>query len=184
MLKLLAFVLPLGLDSFAVAAAIGAAQAMTAWQRLRICLVFVIFEGGMPLIGLGLGAALARGLGQVASYVAGAGVIAVGAWTLLRSDEDEEEKAGRLTGSHGLALIGLGVSISLDELAIGVTIGLVHLPLTAVIVAIAVQAFIAAQLGLAIGARIGERWRERAERLAGIALILLGAYLIARQVAG
>ena len=36
MLKLLAFVLPLGLDSFAVAAAIGASQAATVWQRLRV----------------------------------------------------------------------------------------------------------------------------------------------------
>ena len=41
-LKLLAFVLPLGIDSFAVAAAIGAAQATTAWQRLRISLLFVL----------------------------------------------------------------------------------------------------------------------------------------------
>ena len=38
MLKLLAFVLPLGLDSFAVAAAIGAVQETTARQRLRISL--------------------------------------------------------------------------------------------------------------------------------------------------
>jgi hypothetical protein len=30
------------------------------WQRLRISLVFVAFEGGMQLIGLGLGSALAR----------------------------------------------------------------------------------------------------------------------------
>jgi putative Mn2+ efflux pump MntP len=183
-LKLLAFVLPLGLDSFAVAAAIGASQVTTLAQRLRVSLIFVIFEGGMPLIGLVLGAALARGIGQAADYVAGAAVIGIGVWMLLASDGDEEEKASRLTGSHGLALIALGISISLDELAIGVTIGLTHLPLTAVIVAIALQAFVAAQLGLAIGARIGEQWRERAERLAGIALILLGAYLIARQLAG
>jgi putative Mn2+ efflux pump MntP len=70
-LKLLAFVLPLGLDSFAVAAAIGASQVTTVRQRLRISLIFVVFEGGMPLIGLALGAALARGIGQVADYVAG-----------------------------------------------------------------------------------------------------------------
>jgi putative Mn2+ efflux pump MntP len=182
-LKLLAFVLPLGLDSFAVAAAIGASQATTIWQRLRISLIFVLFEGGMPLIGLGVGAVLARGIGQVADYVAGAAVIAIGAWMLLASDEGEEEKASRLTASHGLALIGLGISISLDELAIGVTIGLAHLPITAVIVTIALQAFVAAQLGLAVGARIGERWRERAEQIAGIALILLGAYLIIEQLA-
>ena len=182
MLKLLAFVLPLGLDSFAVAAAIGAMQVTTVWQRLRISLVFVIFEGGMPLIGLGLGTALARGIGQVASYLAGAAVIAIGAWMLLAGDKEEEKKASRLTSSRGLALIGLGISISLDELAIGFTLGLVHLPVIAVIVAIALQAFIAAQLGLAIGARIGERWRERAEQVAGIALILLGTYLVADQL--
>jgi len=182
-LKLLAFVLPLGLDSFAVAAAIGASQVTTIWQRLRISLIFVLFEGGMPLIGLALGAMLARGIGQVADYVAGAAVIAIGAWMLLASDEDEEEKASRLTASHGLALIGLGISISLDELAIGVTIGLAHLPITAVIVTIALQAFVAAQFGLAVGARIGTRWRERAEQIAGIALILLGAYLIIEQLA-
>src|SRR5690349_7622569 len=137
----------------------------------------------MPLIGLGLGAALARGIGQVADYLAGAAVIAIGAWMLLAGEkDDEEERAARIITSRGLALIALGISISLDELAIGFTIGLAHLPVSTVIVAIALQAFIAAQLGLAIGAKIGERWRERAEQVAGIALILLGAYLITEQL--
>jgi manganese efflux pump family protein len=181
-LKLLAFVLPLGLDSFAVAAAIGATRATTMWQRLRISLVFVIFEGGMPLIGLSLGAFLARGIGQVAGYLAGAAVIAIGAWMLLAADKDEDEKASRITTSRGLALIALGISISLDELAIGFSIGLARVPVIAVVVAIALQALLAAQLGLAAGARIGERWRERAEQIAGIALILLGAYLITEQL--
>jgi putative Mn2+ efflux pump MntP len=181
-LKLLAFVLPLGLDSFAVAAAIGAIQKTTAWQRLRISLVFVLFEGGMPLIGLALGSALARGIGHVADYLAAAAVIGVGAWMLLAGDQDEEEKAGRLAGSRGLALVALGISISLDELAIGFSIGLTHLPTAAVIVTIALQALVAAQLGLAVGAKIGQRWRERAEQVAGIALIVLGGYLITEQL--
>ncbi len=183
MLKLLAFVLPLGLDSFAVAAAIGAVQVTSVWQRLRISLVFMIFEGGMPLIGLGLGTALAHGIGQVADYLAGAAVIAIGAWMLLAGGKDEKAETRRLISSRGLALIMLGISISLDELAIGFTIGLVHIPVITVTLAIALQAFLAAQLGLAIGARISERWRERAEQVAGITLILLGAYLIAEQLA-
>jgi len=180
--RLLAFVLPLGLDSFAVAAAIGAVQVTTARQRLRVSLVFVVFEGGMPLIGLGLGSALARGIGPVADYLAAVAVIGVGAWMLLAGDKDEEDRARRLTSLHGLALVALGVSISLDELAIGFSIGLAGVPGAAVIVAIAVQAFLAAQLGLAIGAKIGERWRGRAEQAAGIALILLGAYLLTDQL--
>ena len=182
MLRLLAFVLPLGLDSFAVAAAIGAVQVTTARQRLRISLVFVIFEGGMPLIGLGLGSALARGIGPAADYLAAAAVIGAGAWILLAGDKDEEDRASRLTSSHGLALVALGISISMDELAIGFSIGLAGVPVAVVIVAIALQAFLAAQLGLALGAKIGERWRERAEQVAGIALILLGAYLLTAQL--
>jgi putative Mn2+ efflux pump MntP len=141
----------------------------------------VIFEGGMPLIGVALGSTLARAIGAAAGYLAGAAVIAIGAWMLLAADNDEE-KAGRLVSSRGLALVALGLSISLDELAIGFTVGLARLPVTGVIVAIAVQAFLAAQLGLAIGARLGERWREGAERAAGVALILLGGYLISEQL--
>ncbi len=179
MLKLLAFVLPLGLDSFTVAAAIGAVQPAGWRPRVRVSAVFVIFEGGMPLIGLAAGRALARGIGTVADYVAAAVVIAVGAWMLAG---DDDEGAARIGSLHGLALIALGLSISLDELAIGFTIGLTRLPVTAVIAAIAVEAFVAAQLGLAAGARIGERWRERAGQVAGIALILLGGYLLTEQV--
>ena len=86
MLRFLAFVLPLGLDSFAVAAAIRAMQVAGLWQRLCISLVFVIFEGGMPVVGLALGAAFARAIGPVAGYLAGAAVIAIGAWMLLAAD--------------------------------------------------------------------------------------------------
>ena len=105
MLTLVAFVLPLGLDSFAVAAALGASQVATAWQRLRISLVFVIFEGGMPLIGLALGSALARGIGHIADYLAAAAVIGIGIWMLLADDEDEEDQrdAKPLPGGGDLA---------------------------------------------------------------------------------
>ena len=128
----------------------------------------MIFEGGMPLIGLVAGSVLARGIGRIADYLAAAAVIGIGIWLLLAHNEDEEDKASRVMTSRGLALAGLGISISLDELAIGFGIGLVRLPVGAVIAAIALQAFVAAQLGLALGAKIAERWRERAERVAGI----------------
>src|ERR1700733_13339137 len=113
LLKLLAFVLPLGLDSFAVAAAIGAVRATTAAERLRISLIFVVFEGGMPLIGLGLGGALARGIGSVANSAPAAALIAAGAWLLPAGEADEEQRAGRVLSSTGLALVALGLSISL-----------------------------------------------------------------------
>jgi len=178
--KLLAFVLPLGLDSFAVAAAMGAAG-VAGWRaRLRISAIFVIFEAGMPLIGLAAGSGLARAIGPVADYVAAAAVIAVGVWMLVSSDEGED-KAGRFAGASGPAIVALGLSISADELAIGFSLGLSGLPAVPVIVAIAVQTLIVSQLGLAIGSLVSERFREHAEQVAGVALIALGCYLVVER---
>lgn len=176
MLKLLAFVLPLGLDSFAIAAALGTAS-LPARQRWRISAIFVVFEAGMPLIGLAAGAPLARAIGGAADYLAAAALLAVGAWMLLSSD-DEAGKAGRLLSTKGVAVISLGLAISTDELAIGFSLGLALLPVTAVIAAIAIQALLASQAGLALGHRVGERWREAAGRAAGAALAALAVFLI------
>jgi manganese efflux pump family protein len=178
--KLLAFVLPLGLDSFAVAAAIGAAGAAGWRARIRISVIFVIFEAGMPLIGLAAGGGLARVIGPAADYVAAAAVIALGGWMLIGANDDDEAPA-RLAVASGPAAIALGLSISLDELAIGFSLGLTRLPVAPVIVAIAILALVASQLGLALGKVISERFREHAEQVAGIALIALGGYLIAER---
>ena len=100
---------------------------------------------------------------------------------LADRDDDEIDGARRLVGAGGLAVIALGMSISLDELAIGFSLGLTRLPAVPVISAIGAQALVASQLGLALGGIVGERFRERAGRIAGVALILLGGYLIAEQ---
>ena len=181
-LRLLAFVLPLGLDTFAVSAALGATGDLTARDRLRVSVLFVVFEGGMPLIGVAVGAPLARRIGPVADYLAVAALIGLGVWMLLAGGDGEERRAARLKMTHGVAIIALGVSISLDELAIGFSLGLVRLPIVAIIVAIAVQTLIAVQVGLYLGARIGERIRSGAERLAGVALVGLGGYVLAAHL--
>lgn len=182
MFRLLAFVLPLGVDSFAVAAALGAAGLAGAAERLRVSAIFVVFEAGMPLIGLAAGNGLARAIGGVADYVAAAAVIGLGIFMLVhRDDEREDETAGRLRATRGFAAIALGLSISLDELAIGFSLGLVRLPVVPVIIAIAIVALTASQLGLALGNRITELFRERAEQLAAVVLIILGAYLVAER---
>jgi putative Mn2+ efflux pump MntP len=182
MLRLLAFVLPLGVDSFAVAAALGAAGLTSAAERLRVSAIFVAFEAGMPLIGVAAGGGLARLIGSVADYVAAAAVAGLGIFMLVHDTGSAGgEKGTRLSSTHGLAILALGISISLDEFAIGFSLGLVRLPVIPVIIAIGIVALIASQLGLALGSRVSELFRERAEKLAGVALILLGAYLIAER---
>ena len=180
---MLAFVLPLGLDAFAVAAALGARRPDRG-RRWRLSGLFVLCEAGMPLIGLALGAPIARLIGSAADYVAAAALVGVGLWLLLSREENEAGLADRLLSATGWAALVLGLAISLDELAIGFTLGLVGLPVGLVILAIAVQTIVVTQLGLGLGARIGEAWRERAEQLAGLLLIVLGAVVAVSAFTG
>jgi putative Mn2+ efflux pump MntP len=50
------------------------------------------------------------------------------------------------------------------------------------VIAIAAQAFIATQIGVRIGTRVGEGTRETTEKLAGLALIGLGTILLVAQL--
>jgi putative Mn2+ efflux pump MntP len=84
--------------------------------------------------------------------------------------------------AHGPMLLLIGLSVSLDELAVGFTLGLLRVPVLPFLVAIGLQAFVASQLGFRLGASMSERFRERAERLAGIALIALGVILLAEHI--
>ncbi len=147
MFRLLAFVLPLGVDSFAVAAVLGAAGPTGTRERLRVSLIFVVFEAGMPLVGLAAGAGIARATGSVADYLAGAAVIVLGIYMVVARDDGGEQKAGRLASTHRLAILALGISISLDEFAIGFSLGLLRLPAAPVIIAIAIQALLGPRRG-------------------------------------
>jgi putative Mn2+ efflux pump MntP len=69
MLKLLAFTLPLCLDTFAVAFAVLGEMHLTRAQRIRVIVLFIAFEAGMPLVGMALGAPLAHLTGSPAHVV-------------------------------------------------------------------------------------------------------------------
>jgi putative Mn2+ efflux pump MntP len=172
-------ILPLALDTFAVAAALSVAG-LAPRDRNRVAVIFTAFEAGMPVAGLLIGQAAGRLIGEWAAYVAVALLVIAGV-LLIRGGADEEAEERRLrllAQARGLAIIGLGVSISIDELTIGLSAGLIGLPIVLAIIWIAVQAFVAAQLGLRLGAMLSERVRERAERLAGVALIAVAAALL------
>jgi manganese efflux pump family protein len=178
--ELIALVFPLGLDTFAVGAALGTPGVSPA-HRLRISLLFTAFEAGMPLIGLAVGAAVRHAIGATADYIAIGVLLAFGLYMLLGSENDEQARLDRLTQMHGASALLLGISVSLDELAIGFTLGLLRLPaglVIVLIVLIALQAFILTQLGLRLGNRLSERLREGAERVAGLALTALGLVLL------
>jgi putative Mn2+ efflux pump MntP len=181
-LKLVGLVLPLGLDTFAVAAALGIAG-LKGRDRLRVSLLFTAFEVAMPLVGFFGGRLVGQVAGNAADFVAIIILIGLGTYILWpKDDKRADERLNLLGRTHGLAAIGLGVSISTDELAIGLTIGLLRFPIVLILVLIGFQTFVATQLGIRLGARIGNRVREGAERVAGVALALLGLVLLAEKL--
>ncbi|MCW3055895.1 MAG: hypothetical protein JWN14_5065 [Chthonomonadales bacterium] len=145
----------------------------------------------MPVGGLFLGKHLSNLIGTRAGYIAAVLLIVVGAFALKEAfcgddnDQDEADEIDRvspLLGNKQLLLTGLSVSI--DELAVGFSLGLLHAAFVSTLAYIALQAFGITFLGLALGARLGKRLGDRAEFASGIVLILLGIVLIINQITG
>lgn len=177
--KIVALTLPLTLDTFLIAAAIGLGNPSRA-VRLRLGGLFALFEGGMPLVGLALGQALSGPLGGAAEYVAIAILAGFGVYTAFNGSREDDD-ARRLVDARGLTVLALGLGISLDGLALGFTYGVLRLPVAIATGVIVGQAFIASQAGFLAGRRIPDRYRRLGEKLAGWALVgIAGALLSSR----
>jgi putative Mn2+ efflux pump MntP len=184
-LTLVALILPLAIDTFVLSTALGAAG-LARRERFRTSLLLTAFEAGMPVVGFLVGAGLGGFMGPLADFLAAAVLALIGVWMLWPRGDDEEgeeRKVRLLESARGWAILVLGLSISLDELAIGFGAGLLRLPVVPLVIAIGVQTFIVTQAGIRLGSRLGARWRESAERVAGVALIALGVVLLTLRVA-
>jgi len=180
-LRIAAFVIPLGFDTFAVAVALG----LRGLHPLRPALLFALFETAMPLIGILLGRYVGLRFGTLAIYLGSIILIGIGLHTLRETLERDKETASLSFESvRGILLAGLGIST--DEIAMGFPLGALGLPIVAVLAAIAVQAFFATVAGILIGRRIGTALGRRTSRIAGImagaAFLLLGSYLLVERI--
>lgn len=181
-LTIAVLVLPLAIDTFVLGTALGVAG-LPPRERLRTSLVLSAFEAGMPLVGFLVGAGLGGFIGQASDYLAAAVLAATGAWMLRPAADDDEEQSVRLLESaRGWTVIVLGLGISLDELAIGFGVGLLRLPLVLLVILIALQAFLAAQLGLRLGSRLAEKTRSAAEKVAGVLLVLAAVIVVVEKL--
>jgi putative Mn2+ efflux pump MntP len=183
-LKLIAVIVPLGLDTFGVAVALGIAG-LPAQRRTQVAVLFAVFEAAMPLIGVALGAPLGTTVGGAADYIAAGLLVALGVYMIREGPDDDGDDGKRLlsmTQRGVYPALALGLSISMDELAIGFSAGLLRLPLLPLVIAVGVQAFAATQIGVRLGERVGSRWAETAERTAGVALVALGGVLLIERL--
>jgi putative Mn2+ efflux pump MntP len=180
-LKIAAFVLPLGLDTFAAAIALG----LQGLRPLKPALLFAFFETGMPLLGIGAGAYAGRRFDALAVYAGGIILIGIGLHVVRETLHPREDRSTMsLESLRGMMLAGFGIST--DELAMGFPLGALRLPVGPVVCVIGAQAFAVTAggvwVGRLIGADAGQRASTAAGIAAGIAFMMLGCYTIAARL--
>ena len=188
MLALLLLAVAVGLSNAAAAIGIGV-SGIRGSTRLRVAVIFGLFEAGMPLLGLALGDGLATSLGQAARVLGGVALIAIGVVSLIlarrgavraaRAGPEAGAEAGpRRSWGLGRVLIS-GLALSADNLAAGFALGAFH---TSLPVAAAVFGGVSVAMslaGLELGAKIGSAAGDRSELVACGLLIAVGAAIAA-----
>jgi len=169
---LLLVALSVGLDNFGAATAIGV-SGVDRRLRLRVGIVFGIFEAGMPILGILVGHSVARDLGSYANPLAGGVLGLAGVYAVLTELIGTKAPPGNPElGFKRLVL--LGAALSIDNLVIGFALGTFHVGLALAAVVIGLVSTVLSLLGLEVGSRLGERFGQRSELIGGVVLILVG----------
>jgi manganese efflux pump family protein len=163
--------LAVGFGNFGASIGIGMSGATMA-TRVRVGLIFGVFEAGMPLVGLLAGQGAARALGGISGYAGGALLIAIGGWQLIQAFRASNQAPVPPPKTSRLLLTGF--ALSMDNLVVGFSLGAQHISLIQAVVVFAVVSVCLSVLGLEFGRRIGAVLEHGADYLAGIALMAVG----------
>jgi putative Mn2+ efflux pump MntP len=180
MLTLLLVALGLGLDNFAASVSIGVCG-VTAGTRLRVTVIFGLFETGVPILGVLLGHGLAADLGQAARWTGAALLIGTGGYALARAarERHQPDASPAQTTLTTRRLLVTGIALSIDNLAAGFALGTSHVSLALAAVVIGVVSVTLSLAGLELGARLGTITGEYGEVASGLILAGVGVAIAA-----
>ncbi len=179
MVALLLVAVSVGLSNFAAAIGIGT-SGVDNRIRLRVALVFGLFEAGMPILGLFLGQRFAIALGKTTHWIGGALLIAMGLYGLIRSIRSADDgDAAQFRSLSKARLLLSGLALSIDNLVIGFALGTYQVAILAGAVVIGLVSVALSMIGLEVGARIGKWFGPRSEQLGGLILISVGVAIAA-----
>ncbi len=173
LISLLILGLILSLDNARLAIALG--PLVFSWRRaLRIAVVFGLWDGVSPLVGLLIGRYFGEEIGETADLVGPIVLLVFGLYLVVRSLQTEapEELDERWM------LLGIPLTLSLDNLLAGTGLGLLGFPpvFTAAVFGImtALTTFVALQLGGVVARFIP----IRPDLLSGVGLAITAAVVL------
>jgi putative Mn2+ efflux pump MntP len=176
-----------GLSNLAAAVGIGVAG-VNARVRLRVGVVFGVFEAGMPVVGLLIGQQLATEVGRVVRWPGAILLMLIGVLSLLRSlkarsssTPPADAPAPATTAPAFLAqrgavrLLASGLVLSMDNLVVGFALGTYGVGILVGAIVIGAVSVVMSLAGLELGGLLGRWASRRGEEMSGVALIMVGA---------
>lgn len=168
----------LSMDAFAVAVASGMAiRNLRLHHALKIAFAFGLFQALMPIIGGFAGIGLRQHISHFDHWAIFSILLVLGIKMIYESyklKEVEEEK----DPLNSSVLLFLAIATSLDALAVGVTMGLSHMPIVRPSTLIGVITFLISLGGVYLGRHSRHVNETIMERLAGLALIAIGLKIL------
>ena len=168
----------LAMDCFAVSLGIGTTgQAAAPRSIFRLSFHMGLFQGLMTLVGWLAGTGLAHLIASFDHWIALALLAYVGGRMVYAGFHPEQESF-QGDPSRGGVLVMLSVATSLDAMAVGLSMGMLHLPVLQASVVIALVSAGLALVGLKFGAGLGEKFGKRMEIIGGLILIGIGLRIL------
>jgi putative Mn2+ efflux pump MntP len=162
----------LSLDNFRISIALGTVP-FGLRRAVQVALTFGLWDGIMPLIGLLTGRQIGEAIGGVADLVGAAALGGYGIYLVssaLRNPEEDEL-------DHPWALFGIPLTLSLDNLLAGASLGILGLSPWLSTAIFGIMTAIMSLIGLQLGRAVARLIRIRSDLLSGVALIMAAVTL-------
>jgi len=174
------------MDAFAVSlAAAGSGRAAGGRAQFRLSFHFGLFQFLMPVIGWFLGRRLAGALAAVDHWIAFGLLAFVGARMILSAWKGgPDAPVPRGDPSRGLTLVALSVATSIDALAVGFSLALLHVEIWYPAAVIGVVTAALSFAGVRLGAFLGRAFGRGMEAAGGILLLLIGLRILLEHLLG
>lgn len=165
------------MDAFAVSVCKGLAMPKCTFKKAAIVgLWFGGFQALMPAIGYILGAQFQEAIASIDHWIAFVLLALIGGNMIHEALDNDEEEADASLDVKPMFL--LAVATSIDALAIGITFAFLKVSIIPAVCFIGIVTFIISFAGVKIGNVFGVRYKNKAEIVGGVILILLGLKIL------
>ena len=177
--EILLLAIGLSMDSLAVSVTGGAImkERYSMGSLLKMASVLGLFQAGLTLAGYLIGIGFERFITSVDHWIAFALLLYLGGKMVYESFQNEEEEE-RFDPLNFRTLCTLGVATSIDAMAVGISLAVLHSPIVVEASIIGVVTLLISSFGVFFGNQGGKRIDLKLDLIGGLILIGLGTKIL------